>query len=183
MPLTPEQRGELEALGAATVRVKLVQAGAGRWTTLVGFKTGEDGKGLTRGDVEDWLIEKAKKERLVESKYASLGKDRRMFCDLWRGFRIGSRCRDCAADLNAFRFRGINHHASHIFVKTCRLTTAKSIGGNAVSTKPTPVYFLGLETAPKCRETIFAAEAADVETDPDCSLRRTGAYPRGEQRA
>ena len=67
MPLTPEQRDELEALGAATVRVKLVQAGAGRWTTLVGFKTGENGKGLSRGDVEDWLIEKAKEERLVEA--------------------------------------------------------------------------------------------------------------------
>jgi hypothetical protein len=63
MPLTADQRAELETLGPATVRIKLVQAGAGRWTSLVGFKTGEDGNRLTRGDVEDWLIEKAKEER------------------------------------------------------------------------------------------------------------------------
>jgi ribosomal protein S27AE len=34
-----------------------------------------------------------------------------------------------------------------------------------VSAKSPPVYFLGLETCPNCRETIFAAEAADVEAD------------------
>jgi len=31
--------------------------------------------------------------------------------------------------------------------------------------KSPPVYFLGFETCPRCRETIFAAEAAEIEVD------------------
>jgi ribosomal protein S27AE len=34
-----------------------------------------------------------------------------------------------------------------------------------VSAKSSAVYFLGLETCPNCHETVFAAEAADVETN------------------
>jgi hypothetical protein len=58
MPLTDEQRAELEALGPETVRAKLIQAGAGRGASLAGFKTGFQGDRLTRGDIEDWLAEK-----------------------------------------------------------------------------------------------------------------------------
>jgi hypothetical protein len=52
--LTDEQRAELESHDPATVRTKLIQAGPGRGASVSGFKTGE----LTRGDVEDWLVEK-----------------------------------------------------------------------------------------------------------------------------
>jgi len=38
MPLTDEQRAELEALGPETVRSKLIQAGPGRGVSLAGFK-------------------------------------------------------------------------------------------------------------------------------------------------
>jgi transcriptional regulator NrdR family protein len=34
-----------------------------------------------------------------------------------------------------------------------------------VSTKSPPVYFLGLETCLNCRDTVFAAEEADLEAD------------------
>jgi hypothetical protein len=52
--LTKEQRAELEALAPATVRLKLIQAGANRGASVSGFKCGD----ITRGDVDDWLIEK-----------------------------------------------------------------------------------------------------------------------------
>jgi hypothetical protein len=52
--LTEEQHTELEALAPATVRLKLVQGGAGRGATISGFKCGD----ITRGDIDDWLIEK-----------------------------------------------------------------------------------------------------------------------------
>jgi hypothetical protein len=61
MALTPDQRAELEALGADTVRVKLITGGPGAGASVPGFKTGHPG-GLggiiTRSDIEDWLAEK-----------------------------------------------------------------------------------------------------------------------------
>jgi hypothetical protein len=65
--LTDKQRAELEALGAATVRAKLIQPGAGRGADLAGFKTGIQGGNLTRGDVEDWLAEKHVEEANVQN--------------------------------------------------------------------------------------------------------------------
>jgi hypothetical protein len=59
--LTDEQRAELEALGPETVRIKLLQAGAGRGAALSGFKFG-GAFGITRRDVEDWLAEKHAEE-------------------------------------------------------------------------------------------------------------------------
>jgi hypothetical protein len=38
MPLTDEQRAELEALGPETVRAKLIQAGPGRGASLAGLR-------------------------------------------------------------------------------------------------------------------------------------------------
>jgi hypothetical protein len=58
MALTEKQRADLEALGAATVRMKLVQSGAGWGASLSGFKSGD----ITRGDVEEWLAQENKKE-------------------------------------------------------------------------------------------------------------------------
>jgi hypothetical protein len=65
--LTDEQRAELEALGAATVRAKLIQPGAGRGADLAGFKTGIQGGNLTRGDIEDWLAEKHIEEARIQN--------------------------------------------------------------------------------------------------------------------
>jgi hypothetical protein len=64
--LTPENRAELEALGAETVRAKLIQGGAGRGAALSGFKTGKYGDALSRGDVEDWLAEKHVEEARLQ---------------------------------------------------------------------------------------------------------------------
>jgi CHASE3 domain sensor protein len=58
MGLTTEQKAELERLGAATVRMKLVQPGAGAGAALAGFKSGF----ITRSDVEEWLSEQNAKE-------------------------------------------------------------------------------------------------------------------------
>ena len=54
MTLTNEQRSELEALAPATIYIKLLQGGAGRGASISGFKCGD----ITRGDIEDLLIEK-----------------------------------------------------------------------------------------------------------------------------
>jgi hypothetical protein len=54
MTLTAEQRAELEDSGPATIRLKLTQYGAGRGASISGFKCGD----ITRGDIEDWLVEK-----------------------------------------------------------------------------------------------------------------------------
>jgi hypothetical protein len=62
MALKPEQRAELEALGPDTVRIKLIAGNPGRGADVFGFKTGIEGGCLTRGDVEDWLIEKRVEE-------------------------------------------------------------------------------------------------------------------------
>jgi hypothetical protein len=56
--LTTEQRAELEHHGAASIRFKLTQHGAGRGAAISGFKCGD----ITRGDIEDWLAEKNAEE-------------------------------------------------------------------------------------------------------------------------
>jgi|Tabmets5t2r1_1033131.scaffolds.fasta_scaffold162763_1 hypothetical protein len=60
--LTSEQRAEVESLGAATVRVKLIPAGPGRGAAVYGFKCGT----IDRGDLEDWLIEKHREETKLQ---------------------------------------------------------------------------------------------------------------------
>jgi hypothetical protein len=60
--LSNEQRAELEALGAATVRLKLTQYGAGRGASISGFKCGD----ITRGNIEDWLVEKNAEEMTLQ---------------------------------------------------------------------------------------------------------------------
>jgi hypothetical protein len=61
--LTAEQRAELNELGPQTVRFKLPQHGAGRGAAVSGFKCGD----ITRGDIEDWLIEKNREEQEQQS--------------------------------------------------------------------------------------------------------------------
>jgi hypothetical protein len=61
--LTPEQRAELERQGAASIRFKLMQHGAGRGASISGFKCGD----ITRGDIEDWLAEKNAEETAQQS--------------------------------------------------------------------------------------------------------------------
>lgn len=68
--LTKEQRAELEALGPETVRAKLGQHGTGRGALIYGFKTGVEGGGLTRGDVEDWQVEKYVQEATMQKSTA-----------------------------------------------------------------------------------------------------------------
>jgi hypothetical protein len=63
MPLTKEQRAELEEHGAASIRFKLTQYGAGRGADISGFRCGT----ITRGDIEDWLIEQTKLETKQQS--------------------------------------------------------------------------------------------------------------------
>jgi hypothetical protein len=63
MALTPEQRTELEALGPETVRVKLIHGGSGRGADVPGFAKGA----LTRGDIEDWLVEKYARQVRVDN--------------------------------------------------------------------------------------------------------------------
>jgi hypothetical protein len=60
--LTPDQRKELENLGAATIRFKLLQSGGGRGAAVTGFTCGE----ISRGDVEDWLVEKNREETALQ---------------------------------------------------------------------------------------------------------------------
>ena len=62
MALTPEQRAELEALRPETVRIKLIHGGPCRGAMVLGFKTGILGGNLTRGDIDDWLVEKGVEE-------------------------------------------------------------------------------------------------------------------------
>jgi predicted acylesterase/phospholipase RssA len=54
MTLRPDQRAELEALGAENVRIRLMVAGTNIGACVGGFKTGD----MDRGDVEDWLGKK-----------------------------------------------------------------------------------------------------------------------------
>jgi hypothetical protein len=63
--LTVNERDELEQMGAANVRAKLVGFGGGRRTPLDGFLQCGD---PWRGDVEDWLGEKAKIEAAEHTK-------------------------------------------------------------------------------------------------------------------
>jgi hypothetical protein len=60
--LTPDQRKELDGLGAASIRLKLTQYGAGRGASISGFKCGD----ITRGDIEDWLVEKNIEETALQ---------------------------------------------------------------------------------------------------------------------
>ena len=64
MPLTPEQRAELELLGPDLVRQKLLGVGTGRGAAVSGFKGAEDY--LLRGDIEDWLSEKHSEDFRVQ---------------------------------------------------------------------------------------------------------------------
>src|SRR5262245_9234416 len=59
-----------EALGPETVRAKLGQHGTGRGALIYGFKTGVEGGGLTRGDVEDWQVEKYVQEATMQKSTA-----------------------------------------------------------------------------------------------------------------
>jgi hypothetical protein len=61
--LTPEQRAELEHLGAAYIRLKLTQYAVGPGASLSGFRCGD----ITRGDIEDWLAEKSAEETAQQS--------------------------------------------------------------------------------------------------------------------
>jgi hypothetical protein len=61
--LTAEQRAELESLGPATVRTKLLQSGAGRGASVAGFKCGD----ITRAEIDDWLVEKHVEETDVQN--------------------------------------------------------------------------------------------------------------------
>ena len=61
--LTAEQRAELEEHGAANIRFKLTQYGAGRGASISGFKCGD----ITRGDIEDWLAGKSREETAQQS--------------------------------------------------------------------------------------------------------------------
>jgi hypothetical protein len=54
MTLTVLQRAELEALGPATVRFKLLQGSSDRRAPISGFKYGN----IMLADIEDWLVEK-----------------------------------------------------------------------------------------------------------------------------
>ena len=57
MSLTAEQRAELEEYGAQNIRIKLTSYGGGRPSVLNGFL--RCCPYVTRGDVEDWLVEKS----------------------------------------------------------------------------------------------------------------------------
>jgi len=63
--LTINEREELEKLGAAVVRAKLAAQNVGRRGLLDGFLQCSD---PTRGDVEDWLGDKAKIEAAEQLK-------------------------------------------------------------------------------------------------------------------
>jgi hypothetical protein len=62
MTLSNEQRAELEALAPATVRFMLIQGGPGRGASIGGFKCGD----ITKGDIDDWLIEKNVEEAAIQ---------------------------------------------------------------------------------------------------------------------
>jgi hypothetical protein len=57
MTLSPNQRSELDRLGAENVGLKLQYAGIGRGAAVIGFTTPD----MDRGDVEDWLAEQSRK--------------------------------------------------------------------------------------------------------------------------
>jgi hypothetical protein len=70
--LSPEHRAELEALGPETVRMKLLDCGPGRGACPPGFTRPND---ITRGDIEDWLVEKYTQES-QEQHHMALGRSR-----------------------------------------------------------------------------------------------------------
>ena len=61
--MTETQRKELELLGPATVRTKLINSGAGRGASVAGFTCGD----IPRGDIEDWLADKHREETQTQS--------------------------------------------------------------------------------------------------------------------
>jgi hypothetical protein len=65
MPLNNIQRNELEATGAKVVSFKLMaQPGADKGAAIRGFNCGD----ITRGDVEDWLADKARDEERQQAR-------------------------------------------------------------------------------------------------------------------
>jgi hypothetical protein len=63
VPLTKEQRAELDALGPETVRGKMIPCAVTRDANVAGFKTGFGDAGyLTRGHLEDWLADKSARD-------------------------------------------------------------------------------------------------------------------------
>src|SRR5664279_3893422 len=68
MSLTREQRTELEGLTPATVRLMLLQGGPGRGAAISGFKCGD----ITKGDIDDWLIEKSVSSTLFSISQSSI---------------------------------------------------------------------------------------------------------------
>ena len=69
MALTRDARTALEAAGTANVRDKLRYAGPGRGAAVPGFASGD----ITRGDIEDWLTGKERKEKNELRRRANLG--------------------------------------------------------------------------------------------------------------
>src|SRR5262249_32617348 len=70
LELTAVQRAELEALRPETVRLKLMHAGPSRGADVPGFRCGS----ITRGTVENWLVEQAAVEALREQSTLSWAK-------------------------------------------------------------------------------------------------------------
>ena len=69
MALTRDAHTALEAAGTANVRDKLRYAGPGRGAAVPGFASGD----ITRGDIEDWLTGKERKEKNELRRRANLG--------------------------------------------------------------------------------------------------------------
>ena len=68
--LTAVQRTETEALGPENVRLKLMYAGAARGADVLGFRCGS----ITRGTIENWLVEQAAIEARREQSTLSWAK-------------------------------------------------------------------------------------------------------------
>jgi hypothetical protein len=56
--LTRAQKDELEQQGPQNIRFKLASYGGGRGAAIGGFRCGD----INRGEIEDWLAEKYKRE-------------------------------------------------------------------------------------------------------------------------
>jgi hypothetical protein len=61
MPISEENRAELDRLGTENVRLQLAHAGPSRGSVVPGLGKRPDQQfGMTRGDVEDWLAEQTR---------------------------------------------------------------------------------------------------------------------------
>lgn len=69
MALTASEQAALEGAGTANVRDKLRYAGPGGGAVVPGLASGD----LSRGDVEDWLAGKERKEKSALRRRANLG--------------------------------------------------------------------------------------------------------------